>query len=219
MGISPHKSPTGVFASEVYKDDFVLWKNRLGLENLDFKSFLPEISLPAKLRKLGYRNVGRVSLPVLNRFTAFSSHFDDYKLMDNHNDFAGMIEEMTFSADKPTFHFFNLGETHYPYMLTKADIPVLHGVHGVFKHMDEKEDEVKFFDQGTMERLRKQQIKCVEYVDGLLPKLYAKCPPNTHIIITADHGELFGEDNYFGHGPIFHEKVFEVPFMEGLAPR
>ena len=27
--------------------------------------------------------------------------------------------------------------------------------------------------------------------------------------------ELFGEAGYFGHGPIMHEKVFEVPFVEG----
>ena len=30
-----------------------------------------------------------------------------------------------------------------------------------------------------------------------------------------DHGELFGEDGYFGHGPIAHDKVLEVPFVEG----
>jgi hypothetical protein len=26
---------------------------------------------------------------------------------------------------------------------------------------------------------------------------------------------LFGEEGYFGHGPIVHEKVLEVPFVEG----
>jgi hypothetical protein len=26
---------------------------------------------------------------------------------------------------------------------------------------------------------------------------------------------LFGEEGYFGHGPILHEKVLEVPFVEG----
>ena len=43
------------------------------------------------------------------------------------------------------------------------------------------------------------------------------CPPNTWVIVTSDHGELFGEDGYFGHGPIAHEKVLEVPFVEGLV--
>ena len=40
-------------------------------------------------------------------------------------------------------------------------------------------------------------------------------PRNTYVTITSDHGELFGEDGYFGHGPIQHEKVLEVPFLEG----
>ena len=35
------------------------------------------------------------------------------------------------------------------------------------------------------------------------------------LVITSDHGELFGEEGYFGHGPIQHDKVFEVPFVEG----
>jgi hypothetical protein len=57
-------------------------------------------------------------------------------------------------------------------------------------------------------------------VDGLLATLYQKVPPQTYFIITADHGEadhgeLFDEEGYFGHGPIFHPKVFEVPFVEG----
>jgi glucan phosphoethanolaminetransferase (alkaline phosphatase superfamily) len=34
--------------------------------------------------------------------------------------------------------------------------------------------------------------------------------------VTSDHGELFGEAGYFGHGPIAHDKVFEVPYVEGL---
>ncbi len=46
-------------------------------------------------------------------------------------------------------------------------------------------------------------------------QLFDKAPPNTHFIITADHGECFGEDGYFGHGPIMHRKCFEVPYVEG----
>ena len=71
------------------------------------------------------------------------------------------------------------------------------------------------FDAGQMEMLRLQQVKCVEYIDGQIGRLMTMTPPNTHFIVTADHGELFGEDGYFGHGPIMHEKCFEVPFVEG----
>ena len=59
------------------------------------------------------------------------------------------------------------------------------------------------------------QSQLVEYIDGKIGELMDMTPPNTHFIVTADHGELFGEDGYFGHGPIMHEKCFEVPFVEG----
>ena len=66
-----------------------------------------------------------------------------------------------------------------------------------------------------MEMLRLQQIRCVEYIDSQVGRLMGMTPPDTHFIVTADHGELFGEDGYFGHGPVMHEKCFEVPFVEG----
>jgi arylsulfatase A-like enzyme len=50
----------------------------------------------------------------------------------------------------------------------------------------------------------------------VLERLFDTVPAGTWIVVTADHGELFGEGGFFGHGPIMHEKVFEVPFIEGL---
>jgi glucan phosphoethanolaminetransferase (alkaline phosphatase superfamily) len=46
-------------------------------------------------------------------------------------------------------------------------------------------------------------------------ELFDLVPANTYITVTSDHGELFGEEGYFGHGPINHAKVYEVPFVEG----
>jgi arylsulfatase A-like enzyme len=57
----------------------------------------------------------------------------------------------------------------------------------------------------------------LEYLDGVLERLLSKLPPNTWLVVTSDHGELFGEEGYFGHGPIAHDKVLEVPFVEGLV--
>lgn len=224
MGLLPHNSPKGVFASDVYKQEFTKWVDRLAIPDLSFKTFVPYLSLPKVLQELGYKTTARVSMPVLNQFTTINTHFDDYKLMSNHNDFAGIIDEIDFSDDDPQFYFVNLGETHYPYMLDDSSMPRISGVHGVFKGMDEfmlteaNEKAGEFFDQREMKRLHDQQVSCVEYVDNLVAKLLNKCPSNTHIIITADHGELFGEEGYFGHGPIMHEKCFEVPFLEGICP-
>jgi hypothetical protein len=113
MGIMPHGSPRHVFASEVYKEEFALWSERTGLSDIAFRDFLPELSLPKVLGQLGYRTVARVSMPVLNQYTILNNFFDDYRLMDNHNDFAGMIEEIYFEPSRPTFYMLNLGETHF----------------------------------------------------------------------------------------------------------
>ncbi len=218
MGLVPHTSPAGVFAAEVYRQEYVKWSERLGVPDLDFARFLPHLSLPRLLRERGYRTVGRVSLPVLNEATLLADHFEDYRLMDDHNDFAGMIAGLAFRGDRPMFYFLNLGETHYPYMLTEAALPRLPGLHGVLRGLARGETQGgpgPFFDPELMARLHEQQVRCVEHVDGLFGQLREKCPRGTHIIITADHGELFGEGGFFGHGPVMHEKVFEVPFLEG----
>ncbi len=218
MGMIPHTSPQGVFASEVYKKDFVKWVDRLGIDGLAFKSFVPQLSLPKVLQDHDYRTIARVSMPVLNPTSHLNRHFDDYKLMADHNDFGGMVKEADFYDDESQFLFLNLGETHYPYMLDGANMPHVSGVHGVFKHMDDNLGEStqdRFFDDEQMRSLHQQQIKCVEHVDTLLDELISKAPVNTHFVITADHGECFGEGGYFGHGPIVHEKVLQVPFLEG----
>lgn len=218
MGMTPHDNPQGVFASEVYKKEFSKWVGRLNIPDLSFKNFVPQLSLPYVLQQNGYRTAAKVSLPVLNPLSHLNRHFDDYKLMADHNDFGGMVKDIEFDADEPSFYFLNLGETHYPYMLDGKSLPHISGVHGVFKHMDDelghgKED--VFFDAKQMQDLHLQQIKTVEHVDSILDGLIAKAPVDTHFIITADHGECFGEGGFFGHGPIVHEKVMEVPFLEG----
>jgi membrane-anchored protein YejM (alkaline phosphatase superfamily) len=95
-------------------------------------------------------------------------------------------------------------------------------VHGVFKHLDEHVvggklagKKPRFFNVRQMETLRQRQIDAVRHVDRVVEELFDRVPKNTYITITSDHGELFGEDGYFGHGPIQHEKVWQVPFVEG----
>ncbi|WKZ56839.1 MAG: metalloenzyme [Bdellovibrionota bacterium] len=230
MGASPHTNPRGVFASEVYKKDFVRWADRLNIPDISFKGFVPHLSLPAFLKAQGYQTNALVSMPVLNQTTNINRHFDRYQLMKSHNDFNAIIDELEFDSATPSFYLLNIGETHYPYTLPGEgnDLPIIHGMHGVFKHMDDlllKETQEKpdakgddFFNMDQMLALKEKQRKNVEYLDGLFDKLYQKLPSNTHVIVTSDHGELFGEDGFFGHGPVIHEKVFEVFFVEGRRP-
>jgi Sulfatase len=226
IGLMPHTSPRHVYASEYYKKEFLQFNERLGCKNIEFKSLVPKLFLPSFLHDtLGYRTNAMVSLPVLNPKTIINNGFDTFKLMEKHNDMRAMVREMKFSEERPNFFLLNVGETHYPYALPDEppdEWPRISGVHGVFKHLDEevvggklRRRKDKFFDQRKLEELRQRQITAVKYLDGVVEELFDKVPKNTYITITADHGELFGEEGYFGHGPIHHEKVWEVPFVEG----
>jgi hypothetical protein len=225
MGLMPHTSPRNVYASEYYKKDFFKFNERLGAGGIEFRSFVPRLYLPVLLRNLGYRTHAMVSLPVLNPATVLNSGFDSYRLMPKHNDMRAMVRQMRFPEDQPSFYLLNVGETHYPYALPdepEDQWPRISGVHGVFKHLDEaivggklRRGRTKMFDNRKLAKLRDRQIEAVKYLDAVVEELFDLVPRNTYVTITSDHGELFGEEGYFGHGPIQHEKVLEVPFVEG----
>ena len=101
--------------------------------------------------------------------------------------------------------------------------PRISGVHGVFKHLDdvvggqlEEGDDSASSTTSSARASAARQVRAASHADQTLEKLFDLVPPGTWVVVTSDHGELFGEAGYFGHGPIAHEKVFEVPFVEGL---
>jgi arylsulfatase A-like enzyme len=139
---------------------------------------------------------------------------------------AAMLERLSFDAERPSFYLLNVGETHYPFALPSEDPaawPRISGVHGVFKHLDAQMvggrlvdgEPPAEFDQTQLDRLRARQIDAVRYLDGVFERLFDLLPAHTYVTVTSDHGELFGEHGYFGHGPIQHDKVYEVPLLEG----
>jgi len=228
-GLLPHTSPPNVYASDYYKEDFFNYNQRLGAKGIEFGKMVPALWLPGLLRNtLGYTTHARVSLPVLNPKTGINRDFDSFQLMDKHNDMRSMLPTMKFDAARPSFYMLNVGETHYPYAKPDEDSsmwPRISGVNGVFKSLDgamdsqgnliKAVDAPQFFDQSKLDQLKARQVDAVRYLDGVFSELWDLVPKNTHVIVTADHGELFGEMGYFGHGPIMHEKCFEVPYLEG----
>ena len=227
MGLLPHTSPRGVYASEYYKRDFLKFNERFGSTDFEFKSLAPKLYLPCFLQeRLKYSTHAMVSLPVINPKTILNQGFDSYRLMDKHNDMRAMVKAMRFSDERPSFYLLNVGETHYPYALPDEppeEWPHISGLHGVFKHLDDEivggklvsRDQNPMFDEVRLRVLHDRQIEAVRHIDNVVEELLDLVPANTYITITSDHGELFGEDGYFGHGPIQHDKVFEVPFIEG----
>jgi len=228
MGLVPHSSPEHVFASEYYKQDFLNYDRRLEAEGIAFAKLIPSLWIPTFLRRvMGYTTHARVSLPVLNSRTPINVDFDSFQLMEKHNDMAAMLDTLKFSDDRPAFYLLNVGETHYPYALPHEDPstwPRISGVHGVFKNLDAEvvegrlisaDNAPKFLHHERLDELRERQVNAVRYLDTVFEKLYDMVPKNTWVLVTADHGELFGEAGYFGHGTIHHPLVYEVPFLEG----
>lgn len=237
-GLVPHSSPQKVYASEYYKNDLYKFKERLGVEQAGFEAMIPHLWLPTYLKKKGYETNAMVSLPVLNPATGISRDFSTFKLMPKHNDMLAMLDELEAHKKReskgifgsvPQFYLLNVGETHYPYALPdedKNDLPHISGVNGIFKKLDTQIDDKgtlvsanesgEFMDMAMIEKCRQRQIATVKYLDQVVfPRFYDMMPKDTWVIVTADHGELFGENGYFGHGPILHDKVLEVPFLEG----
>jgi len=226
LGLLPHPSPTQIFASEQYKQEFVEWGTRLGVDGMGFSGMVPRLWLPDTLRnRFGYHTRALVSLPVLNPATPLAVDFDSFELMERHNDLGAMVDALVWDPDRPTFWLLNTGETHYPYAPPdepESDWPRIHGVNGVFRRVAEgrpihDSEAPRFFDQDRLDHLRRRQVEAVRHLDGVVERLIDELPRGTWLTITSDHGELFGEGGYFGHGPINHEKVLEVPLVEGLV--
>lgn len=63
----------------------------------------------------------------------------------------------------------------------------------------------------------------IEYVDALLGELLDELPPNTLVVVVADHGESLTEHGYlFEHGDELYDPSLRVPLLlwwpEGLEP-
>lgn len=219
MGLLPHESPRHTYASEYYRRDMGRFADRLGVD-VDLTTLLPSLFLPRFLReRVGYETHALVSMPSLNPHTPLNSGFDSFTLMPAHNDLAGIVDRLQPAPDRPSFWLVNAGETHYPYAVPGDDArewPHLSGLHGILRRLDDPEgDGPAFFDRSQLAELRERQVAALEYVDGVIGRLVERLDPGTWLVVTSDHGELFGEDGYFGHGPIAHDKVLEVPLVEG----
>lgn len=230
MGLLPHRGAPGMSTAVQYQEEFALWSDRLDIPTeRSFSDFAPFLSLPRFLGSLGYRCEARVSLPVLNPKTLLSAHFDHYELLPQHNDLAAALDGVVF-GDAPSFHFINTGETHYPYLLpgeAAEDLPRVSGVHGAWRSLDEfLRDPARRaaassgagFDAEQLRPLWRKQVRCIEHVDEVIGRALPNVPADTWVIVTSDHGELFGEEGWFGHGPVLHEKVLEVFLVEGPNP-
>lgn len=63
--------------------------------------------------------------------------------------------------------------------------------------------------------LYKAEVESVDERIGYVIKVlrHKKLLDNTYIVFTSDHGELFGEHNFYGHAKYFYEDLVKVPLI------
>ena len=225
MGLLPHRSEPGVLASTTYRREYRDWGQRLGVEDMGLLDLLPRLWLPHALRRMGYQTHARVSLPVLHPDCPLNQDFDSYALMPRHDRLDDMLAELRFDPERPSFWLLNAGETHYPYSTAAApdpSLPRLSGVRGVLAEAQlrgglalDGPDVAGLFSADELRALQARQVQAVVELEPSFERLLDLLPTGAWLVVTADHGELFGEEGYFGHGPFQHQKLFEVPFLEG----
>ncbi len=127
---------------------------------------------------------------------------------------------------RPFFAFLNYLDAHHPY-LADEQAP----------HRPRNADEMQMFLQWwhvTKTQLSTDQVAysreayldCIRYLDQHLSKLKSELRrrgvwDNTLVIVTADHGEHFGEHDLFLHGNSLYEPLINVPLairFPGVVP-
>jgi arylsulfatase A-like enzyme len=220
-GLLPHANIAGSRAADVYSNDFRLWGRVLAGKGESGSELYPHLSLAQFARNKGWHTIASVAMPVLNESTSFSRGFHEYTLSPQ----GGSIETQTIAlapllSGERDFIFINVGETHYPYLLPSESVPRLSGIRGATTNLagpcGSTTAQDSEFTPELLSEMHASQIAGLERIDKHLDGFIAGLRKPLLLIFVSDHGELFGEDGYVGHGPFFHRLLFEVPLAAGV---
>ncbi|TVT94424.1 sulfatase-like hydrolase/transferase [Haloferax volcanii] len=127
-------------------------------------------------------------------------------------------------SDPPVFLFANFIEPHSPYRPPKEyiyefvddDIPI-EELNDIIAKSSLKltagEDELDPVEKETLIDLYDAEIKYLDSLIGNFVKDVRENDPHTKIIITSDHGDLFGEWGVWGHQAKIHPNLARVPLI------
>jgi len=162
-------------------------------------------NIVAGFRDAGHHTVGTAAMAWFDPETAPSasliSDFETYHFGGRRGvrSQVAWLEGALADADRPTFTFLNVGETHVPYHFEGAPWPFEDNPCVPFQTVDRSQD------------CALRQQACLEYVDGVLGPLLDAYAEST-VLICGDHGDCWGEDGLWEHG-ISHPKTLEVPLL------
>jgi arylsulfatase A-like enzyme len=125
-------------------------------------------------------------------------------------------------TDRPFFAFLNYYDAHDPY-LTPAGATRHFGLQPTAPaELATLRDWLRV-DGAKLSSRMKELVRdcyddCIAYVDLQLGRLFGELESRglleyTLVVVTADHGEEFGEYGRFGHGQSLHRQVINVPLL------
>jgi len=157
------------------------------------------------LRDAGYRTVGAGAANWF-RQSSLTVGFEKFLFTgtDADRQITFLLENL--KGSERFFGFINFGETHAPYTFAGKPEPCRDPVLARFMSWPP----VQKGPVGRETCAFRCQVAAVEFLDSRLPMLFDALPGDTVVVLTADHGDCFGEDGYWGHG-VHHPLVYEVP--------
>ncbi len=192
---------------------------RNGLSLFDHVKLLPEI-----LREHEYYSSAFVSIWSLrDKLCGLGSRFDSYTEVFNRKMWAGLVssEGKAPKVNKAVFNWLgrNSGKKFFLWVhYTEPHLPYVY-----HKKFDFGYNVVypSFYAKGSNFRKIKQYDTEVSYVDHYIGELIEKIKElglyeDSLIIFVADHGEGFGEHNYYGHGRILYNSTLHIPLIVKL---
>ncbi|MCB0193251.1 MAG: sulfatase-like hydrolase/transferase [Anaerolineae bacterium] len=170
------------------------------------------------------------------RFVSLWSKLANFKghTANSIRDVTELVQKMD-TADKPQFFFFNLMETHLPYLPPDTFIDKFAPY---FKEDRAYRDFLRRYNVETFRWLLPVEESLNEIENAVLNDVYdAEVNYQDHLlaqmleflsqaddiltIIVADHGEGIGEHNFLGHSFVAYQELVHVPliikFPEGMA--
>ncbi|CAN5675097.1 hypothetical protein BH23PLA1_BH23PLA1_06620 [soil metagenome] len=192
-----------------------------------------DLSLSALVRETALGD--RVLTPLLTAFRRISAAIEDpnglargggkaTKDADRvHADFLAWLADRR-PTDRPFFAFLNVFDAHHPYLLPdEGSAPCRFG------HRPEARDDYlllhrwwsidkQALPQDRVALARDAYDDCLAYLDASLGQLFDELDQRgvlkeTLVIVTSDHGELFGEHGVFGHGASLYQGEIHVPLL------
>ena len=170
-----------------------------------FKRVVSSWNMIQGFREQGFRTIGAGAMNWF-RLESLTTGFERFRYTGTDADLQIDYLLSEIPPDRSFFGFINFGETHAPYTFKGKTSTCPVDVRARRMSWPPRE-------RGQIGRASEaflHQMACAEFLDRCLQRLFESLPGDTIVVLTADHGECFGEDGYWGHG-VNHSKVFEVP--------